>query len=314
MGNISILFNLNGVANASPVTLQCPTITISKLPFGPWAQLTTPKSVSGTVAGVPNPDQYQVGLFAEENTQQFLGGTSSLATVAADGSFSLAASQSAGAYYALLMTPDFASDYYTSTFPDGEGSVTTLPTPSAYPGQVLMEVKIPAALNRYINAGTTYNIPPEGAQSQMIQRNFSSQYLPDLNLNPTDPANFQQLWYQLQGQYSYLITATDSKAQPTGGQLLLALYIYNDQLFLMVGAWTGVSSTSPQFVSTVVVDWGVSPPSAIQLGCALTVLPANIQLSVDVVNVDSSAIDGLASNLAQVMQAFIESFFAFLLE
>jgi len=310
MYNTQITFNLNGLVNASPVSLQSPTITIPQLPFGPWGALSTPQTVSGQIQGVLDPDQYQVGLFAVESSTQFLGGPSWQTSVAADGSFSLAVPQSAGSYVALLMTTDFASQYYAGAFSGGSGTVSTLPSPTENPGQVLMEVQIPAALNRYL--GIQYSsIPPGGALPNPIGRNANSQSLPPGTLDPTVSSNYPQLWNELMNSpASFVVTAQNASGRGTGGALVLALYIYDNQLFLMVGV--SGPDIAPQFVSTVLVNWAVFAPQMIQVGLAVTVLPTGLQLAIDQLNVQESAVPELLEALAKVAEEFIKVLFSLL--
>jgi hypothetical protein len=319
IGNTQINFILNGLVNAAPVTLQSPTISIPQLPFGPWGTIATPPTVSGQVTGVPNPDQYQVGLFAVQDTgtgdsYNYLGGPSWLASVAADGSFSLSVPQSAGSYTALLLDPAFASQYYANTFPGGDATIHSLPSPTDHPGQVWMEVLIPAALGRYLSVfGASSAIPPQGALVYPVQRNFNSQNLPPGTLDPTVSTNYPQLWQELQGSpSSFLINALNSQQKSTGGSLMLSLYIFQNQLFLLVGAKG--PATSPQFVSTVLVNWQAFQPSMVQVGLAVSVLPASLQLVIDQLNVEPSAVAELLEALAEVTKEFIDALFELLLE
>jgi hypothetical protein len=305
-----ITFNLNGLVNASPVGLQSPTITIPQLPFGPWGALSTPRTVSGQIQGVLDPDQYQVGLFAVESPAQFLGGPSWQTSVAADGSFSLAVPQSAGSYVALLMTTDFASQYYAGAFPGGSGTVSTLPSPTESPGQVLMEVQIPAALNRYLGIQDS-SLPPGEALLYPIERNTNSQNLPPGTLDPTVSSNYPQLWNELMGSpASFVIAAQNASGQGTGGALVLGLYIYDNQLFLMFGA--SGPDISPQFVSTVLVNWTAFAPQMIQVGLAVTVLSTGLQVAIDQLNVQESAIPEILAALEEIAAEFMEVLFSLL--
>lgn len=317
IGGTSVTFNLNGLVNAAPVALQSPTISIPQLPFGPWGTLSTPQTTTGQIMGVPNPQQYQVGLFAVQRIgngegYSYLGGPSWLASVAADGSFSLSVPQSAGSYKALLLDPAFASQYYASTFPSGDSTVLVLPSPVDHPGQVWMEVLIPAALNRYLSVtGASSAIPPQGALPTAIGRGFNSQNMPPGTLDPTNPSNYPQLWQDLQGSpLSFLIYALNSHQQATGGSLMLSLYIFENQLFLLVGAQG--PATSPQFISSVLVDWQAFQPSTIQVGLALTVLPTSLQLAIDQLNVQPSAIPEILEGLVEFSMEFIEALFSLL--
>jgi hypothetical protein len=314
--NTNFTFSLNGLVNAAPVGLQSPTISIPQLPFGPWGSLSTARNVSGRIIGMADPDQYQVGLFAAQSNSQFLGGKDWRTPVAADGSFSLSVPQSAGAYVALLMTPEFANQYYSATFPSGDGTVTSLPSPAEQPGQVVMEVEIPAALNRYLGlvyrGSTLSSFPPGGALTTPQTLYLRSNEVARGDVNPTNPNTYEILWNILvsyNSRSTFEVYGMSSEQVRTGGLLLISLYIYGNSVYLIVGARR--QSSAIQLASAALVNWSAFPPSSIQVGVAVTVLPASLLVAVDHLDVEASAIRDLIKALEVVGRTMVQLLFSF---
>ncbi len=314
---VQTIFNLNGVANGSPLGFQQPAINFTDLPFGPWGTLSTPVNATGHLIGIANPSQYKVGLFAAESETQFLSGQSMLVSVNSDGSFSVPVSQSAVSFVAALMTPDFASNYYSSNFPSGNGTgiTSSLPLPKDDPQNIPLLIQVPAGFNRTLWVGRSpfypmFSVAP--GTSWNTSTGISALLKPNTNNQPPDPTNpslFPQLWQFLQGegpqQLSYFIGAQDSSGQQTKGALVISLYIYQNTMYLIAGygPLNGASSIiQPNFVSTPIVSWQAFPPSVVQIGCAVTVLSDDILLAIDEYNVEQSVM----SNFLQIYERIVK--------
>ncbi|MBN8469005.1 hypothetical protein JYJ95_21085 [Corallococcus exiguus] len=310
--SVQTLLNINGIANGSPYSTQEPTIVFSNLPFSVWGQMSSPSTVRGKVVGFANPQQYQVALFALESKTQILGNTAWLTSVGSDGSFSLSVQQSATVYCALLMTPTFAQSYFASTFPSGSGTVTSLPIPAEHPGDVLLMIGLPAGLNRslVLPFGVENPIVKPGdacLQPMGLNRSLSpgsTQGMPD----PTNPSQVSQLWSWLvggnsPGMMSFRITTQNPDGSAGRGAFATGVYVYGQSMYLLAGAGpaSGQSGgTAPIIVSEAIVNWQVLPPSMVQLGMALTILPEKILLAVDVVNVEPSVLGTFLKALYKV--------------
>lgn len=299
---IQTILNVNGIANGSPYSTQEPTLIFNNLPFSIWGSMSSARTVTGKVIGMANPQQYQVALFALESKTQILGNTAWLTSVASDGSFSLSVQQSATVYRALLMTPTFAQSYFASTFPNGSGTVSSLPIPAENPGDVLLMIGLPAGLNRslvqpfhgpspILKPGDAF-LEPTGMSRQLSPG--STQGMPD----PSNPSQVGQLWNMLlsggaPGLMSFRITTQNPDGSAGKGAFATGVYVYGQSMYLLAGAGPAsgqAGGTTPIIVSQSIVNWQFLPPSMVQLGMALTILPEKILLAVDVVNVEPSAL------------------------
>ncbi|NPC68977.1 hypothetical protein HPP05_04345 [Corallococcus exiguus] len=310
--SVQTLLNINGIANGSPYSTQEPTILFNNLPFSVWGSMSSARTVTGKVIGIANPQQYQVALFALESKTQIVGNTSWLTSVGSDGSFSLSVQQSATVYCVLLMTPTFAQSYFASTFPSGSGTVSSLPIPAEHPGDVLLMIGLPAGLNRSLVlpfAGENSIVKPGDACLQPMGLNRqlspgSTQGMPD----PTNPNQVSQLWSWLvggssPGMMAFRVTTQNPDGSAGQGAFATGVYVYGQSMYLLAGAGpaSGQSSTmTPIVVSEAIVNWQVLPPSMVQLGMALTLLPEKILLAVDVVNVEPSLLGSFLKALYKV--------------
>ncbi|MCP3100467.1 hypothetical protein LZ198_16480 [Myxococcus sp. K15C18031901] len=310
--SVQTILNINGIANGSPYSTQEPTIVFDNLPFSLWGAMSTASTVTGKVVGIANPQQYQVALFALESKTQILGNTSWLASVGSDGTFSLSVQQSATIYCALLMTPTFAQSYFASTFPGGSGMVSTLPVPAEHPGDVLLMIGVPAGLNRSLVQPFSWSDPvikpgdaflqPAGLNRQLSPG--STNGLPD----PSNPSQTHQLWTMLlegntPSMMSFRITTQNRDGTAGRGAFATGVYVYGQTMYLLAGAGPASgqpSGTTPIVVSQAIVNWQVLPPSMVQLGMALTILPEKILLAVDVVNVEPSVLGTFLKALYKV--------------
>ena len=304
---------INGIANGSPYSTQEPTIVFNNLPFSVWGAMSSPRTVTGKVVGLANPQQYRVALFALESKTQIMGNTAWLTSVASDGTFSLAVQQSATVYCATLMTPGFAQSYFASTFPGGSGTITSLPSPAEHPGDVLLMLAVPAGLNRrlvqpfdhsnpVIKPGDAFQKP--GQMHRTLVPATSTQGMPD----PNNPAQVGQLWNMLTmtgGPSVLAFTLTTQHHDGTAGlgAFAMGVYVYGNKMYVLAGAGPAPSQrleTAPMIVSQSIVDWKAFAPSMIQLGVAATILPEKIMLAVDVVNVEQSYMETFLEALEKV--------------
>ncbi|WP_223643445.1 hypothetical protein [Corallococcus sp. EGB] len=74
-------------------------------------------------------------------------------------------------------------------------------------------------------------------------------------------------------------------------------------MYLLAGAGPASGqpgATAPIIVSEPILDWQVFPPSMVQLGMALTILPEKVLLAADVVNVEPSVLGTFLKALDKV--------------
>jgi hypothetical protein len=322
--NVFVILNTAGIANGSAYSTQQPTVVFDDLPFSVWTALSSPRSVSGRVIGFADPTQYQVALFAAQSDTQFLGNAAWLASVATDGSFQIPVQQAAAHYIALLMLPTFAQSYFASTFPSGNATVSSLPSPADHPGDVVLMVAVPAGMNCSLkvealpipvlspgqcwsNTNTTF----PGAQLSPAPSTSGAPNPNDL----TDPNQSQSLWYNymLRGQSPATFTTILTTQRPDGtagnGAFAAGVYVYGNTMYMVAGAGPrqgGNGTTLPVIVAAPVVDWNVFAPSQIQLNMTITVLPGRVMLSLDVMEVDPSLIATLLKALLQVEKDLFE--------
>lgn len=319
---IQTSFLLNGLANGSPYSVQQPTLQFDNLPFGSWGSLSSARTVTGRVVGMNSSSGSQIGVFAVQSKGELMGNSGWTATVGSDGSFSVPVGQSAISFVGLLMTPDFASSYYSSTFPSGSGTVATLPTPTDDPGDVLLSVVVPAGLDRsLVTSGLDIPTLPPGTAWNMGTGIVRT--LQPVNQNQPSPtsANYGQIWNFLCEPPSpfclpFCFTAQTSSGSSTQGALAVGLYVYENDLYLIAGYGPSPrvqgSTITPDLVCASIVDWQVLPPSTVQVGITLTILSDQVMLSVDSVNVTPSVIQGFLKAYFKMDKALLGALFGML--
>lgn len=102
---------------------------------------------------------------------------------------------------------------------------------------------------------------------------------------------------------AFRVTTQNPDGTAGQGAFATGVYVYGQSMYLLAGAGpaSGQSSTmTPIVVSEAIVNWQILPPSMVQLGMALTILPEKILLAVDVVNVEPSVLGTFLKALYKV--------------
>jgi hypothetical protein len=324
--SVNTIIRLNGVANGSGFTSQQPTAIFEHLPYAPWTALTTPAHVNGKVIGFPDPSQYQLALFAVEARGSYTGNRAWLVDIAADGTFQMQVQQAAGLYIALLMTPAFASTFFASAFPSGSGTIDRLPTPADNVGEVLLMLELPAGLNRSIVAPQLYDEFELRPGEDWV--NTTGSVLPPRMLQPVNingapnPNQMTQdstnaLWNlmlrNMEATFCVIVQPKNPDGSIGAGAFAAGVYIYGSEMYLVAGAGpyiSGSSSVAPIVVTAPLLNWGMLPPSMVQLNMTLTILPERAMLSLDVMQVEASLIYTFLKSLFKVEKKLMELMFA----
>lgn len=320
---IQTIISLNGVANGSGFTSQQPTVVFENLPYGPWTTLPSPRAASGNVIGIADPSQYKIALFAVESPGEYTGNSAWLTDIAVDGSFQLQVGQAAALYVALLMTPAFATSYFSQTFPSGSGTTAILPTPADHPGDVLLMSEMPAGLNRSIVVPQIYGIPELRPGEDWVNTTGSVLFrtlqpmtqsgAPDPN--QLTPQSTMNLWQMMMGNNNATFCIMAQPKNPDGslgaGAFAAGVYVYMSEMYLVAGAGPRYnSSTAPIVVTAPLLDWAMFPPSMVQLNMTLTILPERAMVSIDVMQVEPSLIYTFLEMLYKVEKKMMELMFA----
>lgn len=321
---VQTVISLNGVANGSGFTSQQPTVVFENLPYGPWTALSTPRTVNGQVIGFADPSQYKVALFAVEARGEYTGNSAWVVDIATDGTFALQVNQAAALYVALLMTPSFASSYFSQTFPAGSGTTDHLPTPADNPGETLLMLELPAGLNRSIvitNMSAIPELPP--GQDWVNTQGYGGpiRALTPLNNNGAPnpaqmtPQSTQNLWQMMVGGSNATLCVVAQPKNPDGslgaGAFAAGVYVYMNTMYLVAGAGPrGGSDIAPIVVTAPLVQWAMFVPSMVQLNITLTILPERAMVSIDVMEVDPSLIYTFLKLLYEVEKKMMELMFA----
>ena len=319
------IISLNGVANGSGFTTQQPTVIFENLPYGPWTSLSSPRAVSGKVIGFADPSQYKIALFAVESRHDYLGNSNWLLAIAADGTFQVQVDQAAALYVALLMTPAFATSYFSEKFPDGSGTVKHLPMPADNPGDLLLTLELPAGPNRSIAVPSVYAIPVlapgqnwvntqgiTGPSRELTPLNNSGAPNPD----QLTPQSTLALWQMMAGGSDAALSVVVAPKNPDGsnsaGIFAVGVYVYMNTMYLVAGAGprSGGSSIAPILVASPLVQWEVFAPSTVQLNMNITILPERAMVSIDVMEVDPSMIYTFLKLLYNVEKDLMDLMFA----
>lgn len=320
---VQTIISLNGVANGSGFTNQQPTVVFENLPYGPWTALSSPRAASGKAIGFADPSQYKIALFAVESRGEYTGNTAWLTDIAADGTFQLQVDQAAALYFALLMTPSFATSYFSQTFPNGSGTTDSLPTPADHPGDVLLMLEMPAGLNRSIVVPQIYGLPELRPGEDWVNTTGSVLFrtlqpmtqsgAPDPNqLTPQSTLN---LWQMMLSNSNATFCIIAQPKNPDGslgaGAFAAGVYVYMNEMYLVAGAGPRYnSSIAPIVVTAPLLDWAMFPPSMVQLNMTLTILPERAMVSIDVMQVEASLIYTFLKMLYEVEKKMMELMFA----
>lgn len=320
---VQTIISLNGVANGSGFTSQQPTIVFENLPYGPWTALPSPRTASGKVIGFADPSQYKVALFAVESRGEYTGNSAWLVDIAADGTFQIPVGQAAPLYAALLMTPSFATTYFSQTFPSGSGTTGHLPAPADNPGEVLLMLEMPAGLNRSIVVSGSLMIPALAPGEDWVNTmggGPSRALVPQNNSNAPNPAQLTpqstlSLWQMMLGGSNATLCVNVQAKNPDGslgsGAFAAGVYVYMNTMYLVAGAGPrGGSSIEPIVVTAPLVQWAMFPPSLVQLNMNLTILPERAMVSLDVMEVEPSLIYTFLKLLYEVEKKMMELLFA----
>ncbi len=321
---VQTIICLNGIANGSGFTSQQPTAIFENLPYGPWGTLSSPRAITGRVIGFADPTQYKIALFAVESRGNYTGNEAWLVDIAADGTFQMSVELSATLYVALLMASEFASSYFSQTFPSGSGTVTHLPTPADNPDNVLLMLEMPAGLNRSIVLSNGMSIPElapgqnwVNTEGYVLSRSVypqSSGGAP--NPNQMTPQSTLELWQMMlngNGTFCLLVKTKNPDGSWGSGGFAAGVYVYLNTMYLVAGAGPlsgSPTDPAPIVITAPLVEWQVFAPSLVQLNMTLTILPERVMLSMDVMEVEPSLIFTFLKLLYQVEKKLMELMFA----
>jgi hypothetical protein len=323
---------LQQIVNASASPVQLPRISYSGFPYGEDGTLTTPVAVSGQVIGIPSPDTYKLGFFSkgDQPTDQWYGGYEWMATLDAEGNYSVNINTMASLYSAVLMTSTFWQSFYSANFPaNGNGSLQSLPTPVTNPGDVLLATDYPAGYDRTLivshlspplKPGTT---SPDGYKSVFFITGEQG-FMVGSQDPTTSPLTTFRCAQQAAGYQGVSIQAANEKEEPTGGVLYIAPFglPYQDiqkkyDIYLLIAGSSVPNPTSDSQVQAAGVllgntDQHIGNTAILSLTMGLTILPSNFEIRLLSYNFDNAVMQALQESLEILAKGLVRVFFAVL--